>query len=135
MSYHQQRPPPSPNLSQTRPSPAALPLESDLYNIIPIHNLLAEHPSLKFPEVQAITTALQAVGDLRKLPHNQWASHMDLLDWFALFFGFQSNNVRNQCEHLVLHLANAQMRLSPLWDNIGTLDAAILRKILFHEHS
>lgn len=45
----------------------------------------------------------------------------------ALFFGFQNDNVQNQLEHLVLHLANAQMRLSPPPDNIDVLDAAILR--------
>ncbi|GMY10099.1 callose synthase 12 [Fagus crenata] len=128
MSYRQ-RPPPSPNPAQTRWSPTTPPpLDSEPYNIIPIHNLLAEHPSLRFPEVRAVTTALQAVGDLRKPPHSRWAQHMDLLDWLSLFFGFQNDNVRNQREHLVLHLANAQMRLSPPPDNIDALDAVVLRK-------
>lgn len=53
---------------------------------------------------------------------------MDLLDWLALFFGFQNDNVKNQREHLVLHLANAQMRLTPPPDNIDTLDSAVLRR-------
>lgn len=53
---------------------------------------------------------------------------MDLLDWLALLFGFQKDNVRNQREHLVLHLANAQMRLTPPPDNIDTLDAGVLRR-------
>jgi callose synthase len=117
---HRQRPSPA----QPRPEPA----ESEPYNIIPIHNLLADHPSLRFPEVRAVTSALRAVGDLRKPPYGQWAPHMDLLDWLALFFGFQNDNVRNQREHLVLHLANAQMRLSPPPDNIDVLDAAVLRR-------
>nr|KYP44555.1 Callose synthase 12 [Cajanus cajan] len=53
---------------------------------------------------------------------------MDLLDWLALFFGFQRDNVRNQREHLVLHLANSQMRLTPPPDNIDTLEAGVLRR-------
>lgn len=36
--------------------------------------------------------------------------------------------MRNQREHLVLHLANAQMRLTPPPDNIDMLDAGVLRR-------
>ncbi|TKY48864.1 Callose synthase 12 [Spatholobus suberectus] len=92
------------------------------YNIIPLHTPIADHPSLRFPEVRAAAAALRSVGDLRLPP--QWQPGMDLLDWLALFFGFQNDNVRNQREHLVLHLANAQMRLSTPPD---ALDAAVLR--------
>ncbi|XP_008229065.1 PREDICTED: callose synthase 12 [Prunus mume] len=102
--------------------------DSEPYNIIPVHNLLADHPSLRFPEVRAAAAALRAVGNLRRPPYAQWQPHMDLLDWLALFFGFQYDNVRNQREHIVLHLANAQMRLNPPPDNIDTLDGAVLRK-------
>ncbi|KAG6717910.1 hypothetical protein I3842_04G124200 [Carya illinoinensis] len=111
-----------------RQRPSRAPSEFEPYNIIPIHNLLADHPSLRFPEVRAVTTALRAVGDLRKPPYCRWEPQMDLLDWLAIFFGFQTDNVRNQREHLVLHLANAQMRLSPPPDNIDALDASVLRK-------
>ncbi|XP_004305416.1 PREDICTED: callose synthase 12 [Fragaria vesca subsp. vesca] len=102
--------------------------DSEPYNIIPVHNLLADHPSLRFPEVRAAAASLRAVGNLRRPPYAQWRPHMDLLDWLALFFGFQYDNVRNQREHIVLHLANAQMRLSPPPDNIDTLDGGVLRK-------
>ena len=102
--------------------------ESEPYNIIPVHNLLADHPSLRYPEVRAAAAALRTVGNLRKPPFAQWLPSMDLLDWLALFFGFQKDNVRNQREHLVLHLANAQMRLTPPPDNIDTLDGTVLRR-------
>ncbi|KAK8481925.1 hypothetical protein V6N13_017639 [Hibiscus sabdariffa] len=108
--------------------PRTAPPEDEPYNIIPIHNLLADHPTLRFPEVRAAAAALRAVGDLRKPPYAQWQPSMDLMDWLALFFGFQHDNVRNQREHLVLHLANAQMRLTPPPDNIDTLDASVLRR-------
>ncbi|XP_023765966.1 callose synthase 12 [Lactuca sativa] len=116
---HRQRTPPSPEPDLSDESP---------YNIIPIHNLLADHPSLRFPEVRAATAALRAVGDLRRPPFIPWQPHYDLLDWLGAFFGFQSDNVSNQREHLVLHLANAQMRLQPPPDNIDTLDPSVLRR-------
>lgn len=100
----------------------------EVYNIIPIHNLLADHPSLRYPEVRAATAALRAVGDLRKPPFVQWLPQYDVFDWLGYFFGFQKDNVRNQREHLVLHLANAQMRLTPPPDNIDSLDASVLRR-------
>ncbi|PON49664.1 Glycosyl transferase [Parasponia andersonii] len=122
---HRQRPPPRGTGS---PAPGQAHLESEPYNIIPVHNLLADHPSLRYPEVRAAAAALRAVGNLRKPPFAQWLPQMDLLDWLALFFGFQKDNVRNQREHLVLHLANAQMRLTPPPDNIDTLDGTVLRR-------
>ncbi|KAM1772351.1 hypothetical protein ACFX11_047066 [Malus domestica] len=115
------------SIRQGTPSSASDP-DSEPYNIIPVHNLLADHPSLRFPEVRAAAVSLHAVGDLRRPPYAQWQPHMDLLDWLALFFGFQYDNVRNQREHIVLHLANAQMRLNPPPDNIDTVDGAVVRK-------
>ncbi|XP_042062632.1 callose synthase 12-like [Salvia splendens] len=102
--------------------------DEEVYNIIPVHNLLADHPSLRFPEVRAAAAALRSVGDLRRPPFAPWKSHYDLLDWLALFFGFQASSVKNQREHIVLHLSNAQMRLSPPPENIDTLDPTVLRR-------
>ncbi|CAK9171086.1 unnamed protein product [Ilex paraguariensis] len=131
---HRQRPPPdqpgpSPYRSNRSPkSQPSDPSDQEPYNIIPVHNLLADHPSLRFPEVRAAAAALRSVGDLRKPPFTPWHPHMDLLDWLGAFFGFQASNVRNQRETLVLHLANAQMRLSPPPDNIDVLDSSVLRR-------
>ncbi|KVH89522.1 callose synthase 11-like [Cynara cardunculus var. scolymus] len=98
------------------------------YNIIPIHSLLSDHPSLRFPEVRAAAAALRAVGDLRRPPFREWRDGMDLMDWLGAFFGFQTDNVRNQREHLVLHLANAQMRLSPPPAIVDNLDHGVLQR-------
>ncbi|XP_066312287.1 callose synthase 12-like [Miscanthus floridulus] len=98
------------------------------YNILPIHDLLAEHPSLRFPEVRAAAAALRTVGGLRPPPFSQWRADQDLMDWLGAFFGFQRDNVRNQREHLVLLLANAQMRLSSA-DFSDTLEPRIARQI------
>nr|VDD27893.1 unnamed protein product [Brassica oleracea] len=114
--------------SQPGRPPAAGAIDDEPYNIIPVNNLLADHPSLRYPEVRAAAAALKTVGDLRRPTYVQWRPHYDLLDWLALFFGFQKDNVRNQREHLVLHLANAQMRLTPPPDNIDSLDPAVVRR-------
>ncbi|XP_074308092.1 callose synthase 11 [Silene latifolia] len=98
------------------------------FNIIPIHDLLIDHPSTRYPEVRAAASALRAVDDLRKPPFHTWHDTYDLLDWLGLFFGFQRDNVRNTREHLVLHLANAQMRLYPPPQNPSVLDFTLLRK-------
>ncbi|OVA14927.1 Glycosyl transferase [Macleaya cordata] len=136
MSSRPRPPPPTgPNRGPSRgdrdsaktPPPPQDPSEES-FNIIPIHNLLADHPSLRYPEVRAATAALRTVGDLRKPPFIPWRDDMDLLDWLGIFFGFQNDNVRNQREHLVLHLANAQMRLQPPPDNIDALDHTVLRR-------
>ncbi|RLM93593.1 callose synthase 11-like [Panicum miliaceum] len=89
------------------PEPAA-------YNIIPIHDVVmhGEHPSLRFPEVRAAVEALAHAADLPAPPlARAWdAFRADLFDWLGATFGFQLHNVRNQREHLVLLLANAQLR-------------------------
>ncbi|KAK3404709.1 hypothetical protein EUGRSUZ_K01027 [Eucalyptus grandis] len=129
-----QRPPPTP--SPPPPSRSGRPdggEEEEVYNIIPVHNLLADHPSLNFPEVRAAAAAaaaaaLRSVGDLRRPPFATWRPHHDLLDWLALFFGFQADSVRNQREHLVLHLANLHMQLSPPPDNTDSLDPDVVRR-------
>ncbi|KAI3887787.1 hypothetical protein MKX03_018634 [Papaver bracteatum] len=137
MSSHQRPPPPLPRdrggggggggRNTTAPPPPEEEAE-EVFNIIPIHNLLDDHPSLRYPEVRASTSALRAVGDLRKPPFRPWRNDMDLLDWLGIFFGFQIDNVRNQREHIILHLANAQMRLQPPPDNIDALDPTVLRR-------
>ncbi|XP_057538418.1 callose synthase 11 [Amaranthus tricolor] len=102
--------------------------QSKPFNIIPIHDLLVEHPSRRYPEIRAATSALRQVEDLRKPPFHTWHDNLDLLDWLGLFFGFQEDNVRNQREHIVLHLSNSQMRLIPPPQNAGVLDFELVRK-------
>ncbi|XP_024538919.1 callose synthase 12 [Selaginella moellendorffii] len=99
------------------------------YNIIPVHDVLADHVALHFPEVRAAVAALQTVGELRKPPGFQWRQGMDLLDWLQGFFGFQEGNVKNQREHLILLLANSQMRVTPPPDPIDRLDQKVVVKL------
>lgn len=117
MSHHS-RPP-------TAPPPSAGPAP---YNIIPINDILSDHPSLRFAEVRAATAALLTVGDLPVPSDVAWDRYSDLLDWLSAFFGFQRDNVRNQREHILLLLANYQMRL-PQPDQIDSLESAVARKL------
>ncbi|KAJ9177022.1 hypothetical protein P3X46_012277, partial [Hevea brasiliensis] len=123
MSALRHHTPPGPPRSNRAQEP-----EEESYNIIPIHKLLADQPSLRYPKVRAAAATLRTIGNLRKPPYAQWHPSMDLLDWLALFFGLQKDNVRNQQEHIVFHLANAQMLLTLPPDNIDTLDATVLRR-------
>ncbi|KAL5576750.1 hypothetical protein UlMin_018449 [Ulmus minor] len=100
----------------------------NIYNIIPIHDLLTDHPSLRYPEVRAAAAALRTVGILPQPPFVQWNPRYDLMDWLGLMFGFQIDNVKNQREHLVLHLANSQMRLQPPPAVLDVLEPMVLRR-------
>ncbi|KAJ3695240.1 hypothetical protein LUZ60_000617 [Juncus effusus] len=110
----------------------------DVYNIIPINNLLIEHAALHSPEVRAAMGALATTGDLRRPQFTTWRDSMDLLDWLGAFFGFQIDNVRNQREHLVMLLANYQMRLHPAPSIIDSLHPSVprgLRKKLLKNYT
>ncbi|PWZ56263.1 Callose synthase 12 [Zea mays] len=100
------------------------------YNIIPIHDVVmqGEHPSLRFPEVRAAVEALAHAADLPPPPLARgWdAFRADLFDWLGATCGFQLDNVRNQREHLVLLLANAQLRAG------GTLPTDHPADVLHH---
>ncbi|KAL6992579.1 Callose synthase 11 [Sarracenia purpurea var. burkii] len=123
-----QRPIPAARGRGTVYPPPPPPRLEEAFNIIPIHNLLTDHPSLRYPEVRAASAALRTVGDLRKPPFTPWHDGLDLMDWLGLFFGFQRDNVRNQREHLVLHLANSQMRLQPPPVAVDVLETSVLRR-------
>ncbi|CAK7350590.1 unnamed protein product [Dovyalis caffra] len=114
--------------SDLQAPPPPPPITPSVYNIIPIHDLLTDHPSLRYPEVRAAAAALRTVGDLRKPPYVTWDPHWDLMDWLGVFFGFQKDNVRNQREHLVLQLANSQMQLEKPPSIPDALDATVLRR-------
>ncbi|KAG2599711.1 callose synthase 12-like [Panicum virgatum] len=118
----------TPRAAQRRAAAPPAAAGGEPYNILPIHDLLADHPSLRFPEVRAAAAALRAVGGLRPPPFAQWRADHDIMDWLGAFFGFQRDNVRNQREHLVLLLANAQMRLSSA-DFSDALDPRIAHQI------
>lgn len=118
---------PVPTRGRGQPHAPPRPRIEETYNIIPIHNLIADHPSLRYPEIRAAAASLRAVGGIRKPPFTQWSDDMDLMDLLGAYFGFQRDNVRNQREHLVLHLANSQMSMQPPPSAADVLDPGVLR--------
>ncbi|KAL4312186.1 hypothetical protein GQ457_01G032480 [Hibiscus cannabinus] len=105
--------------------------QDEPFNIIPTHNLYTDHPCPRYEQqICDVISSLRDIGDLRKPPSHTWLPSMDLLDWLGLFFGFQRDNVKNQREHLVLHMVNGQMRLSSQDDSNGTFQAIVLREFL-----
>uniref|UniRef100_A0A0D3EU39 1,3-beta-glucan synthase n=1 Tax=Oryza barthii TaxID=65489 RepID=A0A0D3EU39_9ORYZ len=96
------------------------------YNIIPIQDVVmhGDHPSLQVPEVRAAVEALSHASDFPAPPLARvWDPHRaDIFDWLGATFGFQADNVRNQREHLVLLLANAQLRAAPRFPKDHPID-------------
>lgn len=93
------------------------------YNILPLNiSARSKQPIMEIPEIKAAVDLLRRMAGL-PMPRNEelqrsdgtmvpeeMASPSDLLDWLWLSFGFQKGNVDNQKEHLILLLANIDMR-------------------------
>ncbi|KAI4308103.1 hypothetical protein L6164_031210 [Bauhinia variegata] len=95
------------------------------YNILPLYAVGVEPEIMKLSEIKA---ALRALGNVQHLPlpmipSRQRATRdgstmpmervgnvIDILDWLSSVFGFQKGNVANQREHLILLLANMDIR-------------------------
>ncbi|CAA7402084.1 unnamed protein product [Spirodela intermedia] len=96
------------------------------YNILPIRYSGTPPAIMKISEIKAAVNALCETGNLptpklttKKQDESENSSMLagenrsihDLLDWLGLTFGFQKGNVENQREHLILLLANVEMRM------------------------
>ncbi|KAF5744039.1 callose synthase 7-like isoform X1 [Tripterygium wilfordii] len=102
------------------------------YNILPLNAVGVKPAIMELPEIQA---ALHAVRNVENLPtpritptrsaSDDMAKHrvkstIDILDWLSSVFGFQKGNVANQREHLILLLANMDIRGKNLEDYAET---------------
>ncbi|XP_011072986.1 callose synthase 10 [Sesamum indicum] len=102
------------------------------YNIVPL-----EAPSLTnaigyFPEVRGAISAIRYNEQFPRLPADFEISgqrDLDMFDLLEYVFGFQKDNVRNQREHLILALANAQSRLGIPVDADPKLDERAVRDV------
>ncbi|RHN81884.1 putative 1,3-beta-glucan synthase [Medicago truncatula] len=86
---------------------------------------------MKLPQIKAAIAALSKVDNLpipiihsrpdndgSTMPMERVKNVNDILDWIASIFGFQKGNVANQREHLILLLANTDVRNRPASDEI-----------------
>ncbi|KAM6549791.1 hypothetical protein CsatB_021467 [Cannabis sativa] len=93
------------------------------YNILPLYAVGVKPAIMELPEIKAALRALSNVGSLPKpriqrtptgpddnVPTERVQPVNDILDWLSAIFGFQKGNVANQREHLILLLANIDVR-------------------------
>ncbi|WZZ66629.1 hypothetical protein YC2023_077999 [Brassica napus] len=92
------------------------------YNILPLYAVGTKPAIVELPEVKAAFSAVRNVRNLPKrrvhLPSNapdemrkaRSRRFNDILEWLASEFGFQRGSVANQREHIILLLANADIR-------------------------
>ncbi|KAJ3692137.1 hypothetical protein LUZ60_012487 [Juncus effusus] len=101
------------------------------YNILPLHTRDKRQPIMHILEIKA---AVSAVCNVRGLPsahsEEENTNATDLLEWLQTWFGFQKGNVANQREHLILLLANIQVRLNPSPSVMTKLDDRAVNELL-----
>ncbi|KAJ6938903.1 callose synthase 7-like [Populus alba x Populus x berolinensis] len=112
------------------------------YNILPLDAAGVKVPAImELPEIKAALHALRDLNNLPmpriRLPHvssdgstkESVKSVNDILDWLSSIFGFQRGNVANQREHLILLLANMDVRNTSL-DGYTALNSRTIQKLL-----
>ncbi|XP_044983071.1 callose synthase 3-like isoform X2 [Hordeum vulgare subsp. vulgare] len=100
------------------------------FNILPLDPDSGNQAVMKFPEIQAAASALRNTRGL-PLPKNyEKKVNEDLLDWLQAMFGFQTDNVSNQREHLILLLANIHIRKNPKTDEHSKLEDNALNEVM-----
>ncbi|KAK2983367.1 hypothetical protein RJ640_017751, partial [Escallonia rubra] len=82
------------------------------YNILPLYAVGPKPEIMELPEIRAALRALRNVDNLPmlRMPEDRDKSINDILEWLSAVFGFQKGNVANQREHLILLLANIDIR-------------------------
>ncbi|KAM0855378.1 hypothetical protein ACQ4PT_049810 [Festuca glaucescens] len=107
------------------------------YNILPLNISGPRQPVMEIPEIKAAVDLLRRMEslptptlDMTTVPEETDGPVVrDLLDWLWQTFGFQKGNVENQKEHLILLLANIDMRES------GTVDQGGRQNHVIHSNT
>ncbi|XP_051207595.1 callose synthase 7 [Lolium perenne] len=107
------------------------------YNILPLNISGPRQPVMEIPEIKAAVDLLRRMEnlptptpDMTTVPEETDGPIVrDLLDWLWQTFGFQKGNVENQKEHLILLLANIDMRES------GTVDQGGRQNHVIHSNT
>ncbi|XP_042501698.1 putative callose synthase 6 isoform X2 [Macadamia integrifolia] len=107
------------------------------YNILPLYATGVKPAIMELAEIKAAIKALHKVDNLPKPrvqstpnePDDRDIAIHDLLDWLWLAFGFQKGNLANQREHLILLLANADIKNKQLED-YGQLDNGTVENLM-----
>lgn len=103
------------------------------YNILPIYAAGVKPAIMELPEIKAALRAIRNMDNLPvlRMPDDKDKSVNDILEWLASAFGFQKANVANQREHLILLLANMDIRNKSVDDdaNYNELDRYTVRQL------
>ncbi|KAM0909445.1 hypothetical protein ACQ4PT_014810 [Festuca glaucescens] len=110
------------------------------YNILPLNISRPRQPVMEIPEIKAAVELLRRMEslptpmpDMTTVPEETDGPVVhDLLDWLWQTFGFQKGNVENQKEHLILLLANIDMRESGIVDQGGRQNHVIHSNTVTH---
>ncbi|XP_074319213.1 putative callose synthase 8 isoform X1 [Silene latifolia] len=111
-------------------------IDHQTYNILPLGSDGFHQPIMQLPEIKVAVAATRNIRGLpfleefKKLKNSK--APFDLFDWLGFCFGFQTGNVVNQREHLIMLLANTHIRQSHKLTSVlqlsdGSLDG-LMRK-------
>lgn len=112
-------------------SDAAKISEFKSYNILPLDSPGISDAIFFSEEIKAAVNALDR-SNLPSMPNDcEWLQQKqaDIFDILQYIFGFQEDNTKNQREHLVLLLANAQSRLAVPQRTDPKLDENAINKV------
>lgn len=103
------------------------------YNILPIYAVEVKPAIMELPEIKVALQAIRNMDNLPilRMPDDNDKSVNDILEWLASAFGFQKANVANQREHLILLLANMDIRNKRVEDdtNYNELDRYTVQQL------
>ncbi|CAK9310310.1 unnamed protein product [Citrullus colocynthis] len=100
------------------------------FNILPLDPDSQNQTIMRIPEIQASVSALRNTRALPWPNNHKKRVNEDILDWLQAMFGFQEGNVANQREHLILLIANAQMRRLSEHHQRSKLDDGVLTQVM-----
>ncbi|PIN25627.1 1,3-beta-glucan synthase/callose synthase catalytic subunit [Handroanthus impetiginosus] len=102
------------------------------YNILPLYAVGVKPAIMELPEIKAALQAIRNVDNLPKfqMPEGNERTVNDILEWLALCFGFQKGNVANQREHLILLLANMDVRRNTNLQNYELLEGNTVETLM-----
>ncbi|OMP06015.1 hypothetical protein COLO4_08385 [Corchorus olitorius] len=112
----------------------------DHYNILPLYAAGKKPSIMKLREINA---AFQAIRNVENLPmpiahltEDIKLSVNDIFDWLLSLYGFQKGNIANQREHLILLLANLDVRKKNLetYFQIDGITIECLRDDIFENY-
>ncbi|XP_021300707.1 callose synthase 7-like [Herrania umbratica] len=113
------------------------------YNILPLYAVGVKPAIMELPEIKAALRAIKKVEGLPMprvpmtsnvprddIPQERVKPVNDILDWLSSLFGFQKGNVANQREHLILLLANMDVRQKENLEDYDQLNGETIRRLV-----